>query len=60
LTQSLQLSFMVLDEKGVAIASGNAGDAALALPAGQYRVKAGGQELKVTITADETSTLTLP
>ena len=60
LTQSLQLPFMVLDEKNVAVASGNAGEAALELPAGNYRVKAGGQELKVTIAADETSTLTLP
>ncbi len=60
LTQSLQVPFMVLNKDGVAVASSVVGEKPLQLPAGDYRVKAGNQELPVTLTGGETTRLTLP
>ncbi len=60
LQQSLRQPFTVLDEKGATVASGAAGDAALELPAGNYRLQSGSHEQAATIAAGETLTVTLP
>ncbi|HVL00345.1 MAG TPA: hypothetical protein VM553_11070, partial [Dongiaceae bacterium] len=60
LKQSLQVSFMVLDAQGTAVASGSPGDKPLELPAGQYRIKVGNVEIPATISPDETTAITLP
>lgn len=58
LKNSLQVPFMVLDEKGVAVASSIVGGEKLTLPAGDYRVKVGSSEKDVTIKAGELSAVT--
>lgn len=60
LTQSLQVPFMVLNRNGVAVASSVAGEAALELPAGDYKIKSGNHEMPVTISSGETARVTLP
>lgn len=59
LTESLQTNFMVLNAEGTAVASGTPGGDAVELPPGQYRIRAGNQELPATVEAGTTTTVQL-
>lgn len=59
LTESLQTNFMVLNAEGTAVASGTPGGDAVELPPGQYRIRAGNQELPATVEAGTTTSVQL-